>query len=404
MRHLRALEAALVIVRCGSMFDGEQFISNVELEIEGRVITGVTSALTSTRSGVESPGEVVVDFGAGAIVLPGFVDAHQHLTWDCSPDPVSWLTTATDGDLLATARRNAWTALASGVTTIRDLGDRGYVTLALRDETAQSPGAGPTVVPAGPPITSVGGHCWFLGGETAGLAALRRAVRERAAHGVSVVKVMATGGNVTPGSALFESQFSLGELRAVVDEAHALGLPVAAHGHGVDGIADAVAAGVDTVEHCTFMTADGIADRPDVLAAIAASGAHVCLTLGMVPGVGAPPPAIASRAAALVTHLRGLVAWGIPIALGTDAGIGPAKPHDSMSYAVQTAAEHTSWESALRSATVGSAEAVGLGSSVGRLRPGFDADLVILGADPRRDSNALRDVRAVFRHGTRVVG
>ncbi|RMB61769.1 metal-dependent hydrolase family protein [Tessaracoccus antarcticus] len=397
----------MVILRCGSMFDGEQFVGNVEIMIEDRVITGVTSGLISTRVGVEGSdveGDVVVDFGADAMVLPGFVDTHQHLTWDCSPDPVFWLTTASDEDLLRTARRNAWTALASGVTTVRDLGDRGYVTLALRDETALFPGAGPTVLPSGPPITSVGGHCWFLGGEAAGIPALRRAVRERAAHGVSVVKVMATGGNVTPGSAPFESQFSLEELRAVVDEAHALGLPVAAHGHGVDGIADAVAAGVDTVEHCTFMTAEGIADRPDVLAAIADSGAHVSLTLGMVPGLGTPPPAIASRMAALLTHLRGLVAAGIPIALGTDAGIGPARPHDSMSYAVQVAAEHTSLESALRAATSGSAQALRLGSSIGRLRPGYDADLVILGADPRREINALRDVRAVIRHGVRVVG
>ncbi len=397
----------MVIVRCGSMFDGEQFASNAEVALEGRMITSVTSGLTSIRQGSDGPGaegDVVVDFGADAMLLPGFVDAHQHLTWDCSLDPVSWLTTATDEDLLATARKNARSALDSGVTTIRDLGDRGYVTLALRDETARFPGAGPTVLPSGPPITSVGGHCWFLGGEADGILAVRRAVRERAAHGVSVVKIMATGGNVTPGSAPFESQFSLEELRAIVEEAHTLGLPVAAHGHGVDGIADAVAAGVDTVEHCTFMTADGVADRPDVLAAIAASGAHVTLTLGVVSALGTPRPAIASRMSALIAHLRGLVASRIPIALGTDAGIGPDRPHDSMPAAVGVAAEHSSWESALRAATVGSAGALGLGSSVGRLRPGFDADLVILGADPRRDVNALRDVRAVFRHGIRVVG
>ncbi len=128
-----------MIIRCGGMFDGEGFASNVEVTVEGGVITAVTSGPTSHVTGVEgseTSHDEVVDFGAEAMLLPGFVDAHQHLTWNCSPDPVSWLTTATDEDLLRTARTNARTALGSGVTTVRDLGDRGYVTLALRDETS----------------------------------------------------------------------------------------------------------------------------------------------------------------------------------------------------------------------------------------------------------------------------
>jgi imidazolonepropionase-like amidohydrolase len=398
------LEAAMVILRCGSMFDGEIFHSDAEVQVEGSVITRVADAATPDPGADRRAGAQIVDFGPDAVLLPGWVDSHQHLTWNCSTDPVTWLTTATDEELLETARTNARRALESGVTTVRDLGDRGYLTLALREETATSPAAGPTIVASGPPITSVGGHCWFLGGEADGIPALRRAVRERAERGVDVVKVMATGGNVTPGSAPFQSQFSLEELRAIVEEAHAAGLRVAAHGHGADGIADAVTAGVDTVEHCTFMTPEGIGERPDVLAAIAASSTTPSLTLGMVPGLGGPPPALAARMDALVVHLRTLLALGVQIALGTDAGIGPPKPHDSMSYAVVMAAEHSSLEFALRSATVGSAETVGRGSRVGRIRAGYDADMLVLPRDPRLDLTALREVRAVYRHGVRVVG
>ncbi|HET7724258.1 MAG TPA: amidohydrolase family protein [Propionibacteriaceae bacterium] len=395
----------MVILRCGNVFDGDTFHNDLAVTIDGPVITGVGAgeAPGGAAPGAPENGAQVVDFGPEALLLPGWVDSHQHLTWNCSMDPVSWLTTATDEALLETARTNGLRALAAGVTTVRDLGDRGYVTLALRDETASSAVAGPTVLVAGPPITSTGGHCWFLGGEADGVAALRQAVRERAERGVDVVKVMATGGNVTPGSAPFQSQFSLEELRALVDEAHAAGLPVAAHGHGVEGIADAVAAGVDTVEHCTFMTAEGVAQRPDVLAAMAASGTTPSLTLGMVPGSeGGPPPALLARMEALVVHLHTLFGLGIRIALGTDAGISPAKPHNSMPYTVAFAAEHSSVEVALRCATSGSAEAVGLGSRVGRIRAGYDADLLVLARDPRRDLAALHEVRAVYRKGVRI--
>jgi imidazolonepropionase-like amidohydrolase len=107
---------------------------------------------------------------------------------------------------------------------------------------------------------------------------------------------------------------------------------------------------------------------------------------------------------ALALHLRTLLGLGVRIALGSDAGIGPPKPHDSITYTVVLAAEHSSLELALRAATVGSAETVGRGSQVGRIRAGYDADLLVLPRDPRRDLTALHEVRAVYRHGVCVVG
>lgn len=140
-----------------------------------------------------------------------------------------------------------------GVTTARDLGDRGGLGVDVRDGLETGVIGGPRLLVAGAPLTPPGGHCWLLGGEVdPSPAPLRAAVRARAAQRVDVVKVMASGGQSTAGgAAMWEPQFDRDSLRVIVDEATRRGLPVAAHAHGADSIADAVAAGVTTVEHCS---------------------------------------------------------------------------------------------------------------------------------------------------------
>jgi imidazolonepropionase-like amidohydrolase len=165
----------------------------------------------------------------GLTLLPRLVDAHSHLCFDATSDPVGHLAETGDDELREQMAEAARRALGAGVTTVRDLGDRGYLTLDLRDRD-RSGGAGPlpAIVAAGPPITTPGGHCHFLGGATSGELGLRTAVRERAERGVDLIKVMASGGNMTPGSMPHEPQFGVRSLRAIVDEAHHHGLPVTA--------------------------------------------------------------------------------------------------------------------------------------------------------------------------------
>ena len=153
-----------------------------------------------------------------------------------------------DDALLAAATTGARRALVAGVTTMRDLGDRNYLTTRLRDSFAVHPNEGPELLVAGPPLTPTRGHCWFLGGEADGIDGLRAAVADRVARGVDVVKIMATGGLLTPGRGLHESQYNEAELFAATNAAHAAGVPVTAHAHGGAGIADALAAGVDGIE------------------------------------------------------------------------------------------------------------------------------------------------------------
>ena len=268
---------------------------------------------------------------AGATLLPGLVDTHVHLAFDASTDPVGGLARREDAEVVQAMARAGRTALHGGVTTVRDLGDRGYLSLELRGQ----PGL-PTIVAAGPPITTPGGHCHFLGGATAPtIEGVRAAVREHAARGVDVIKIMASGGNLTPGSRQDLAQFPADVLRAAVDEAHRLGLGVTAHAHAVTAIADAVAAGVDGLEHVTFWTEEGVDAPAQLIREIAGQQIVVGATVGLVPvpGLAGPPPAVVARMPGIIANMQRLYEAGASMVAGTDAGIAPVKPHDVVRYA-----------------------------------------------------------------------
>ncbi|GAA4608526.1 imidazolonepropionase-like amidohydrolase [Actinoplanes octamycinicus] len=391
----------MLAVRAGRLFDGvsEQPVEKPAVLIEnGRIV--------AVQSGGELPAGVpVTDLGA-VTLLPGLVDTHVHFVFDATADPVSGLATAGDEQVLSTMRANARLALASGVTTARDLGDRGYLSLRLRAELAADPAAGPMLLVAGPPITTGRGHCWFLGGGVEpGPDAVRAAVREHAEHGVDVIKVMGTGGELTEGSASHVSQFGAAEMRAAADEAHRCHLPVTVHAHGGAGIADAVAAGVDMIEHGTFMTAEGAEADPAVVRAIAAAGIPIGATVALkpVPGVSRPPR-IEKMLPLLITVFLELRAAGVPLVCSSDAGIGPLKPADVLGYgpAMMVGLLGIPPVEALRSVTSVAARACGLGDRKGRVAAGYDADLLAVAGDPLTDPGALTAVAAVYRAGIRV--
>jgi imidazolonepropionase-like amidohydrolase len=326
--------------------------------------------------------------------------------FDASRDPVGHLGTADDDQVLAMMRANARLALSAGITTVRDLGDRDYLSLTFRDEAAADPTAGPQILAAGPPVTTSRGHCWFLGGATAeGTDAVRAAVREHAERGVDVIKLMATGGELTPGSASHAPQFTAAELRAAVEEAHQHDLPTTAHAHGVTGIAHAVTAGVDMIEHGSFMTPDGVHADPAVIRAIADAGIPLGATMARkaAPGI-TPPPNIATMLPLIFAAMREVRAAGIPLVCSSDAGIGPLKPFDALPHgpAMMTDLIGVTPVESLRAVTSLAAQACRLGHRKGRIAPGFDADLLAVTGDPLTDPSALSKVNAVFRAGVRV--
>jgi len=392
----------LTILRPAALFDGSSpaLLARPSVVVADGVIAAVHGPAGPVPAGAD-----VVDL-PGLTLLPGLVDTHLHLCFDASKDPVGHLADTSDGLLREQMAGAARRALRAGVTTVRDLGDRGYLALDLRDHgLAGEADPLPAIVAAGPPITTPGGHCHFLGGTASGERALRAAVRERAERGVDVIKVMASGGNMTPGSLAHEPQFDAESLRAIVDEAHRHGLPVTAHAHSARSIADAVAAGVDGIEHATFMTADGV-DAPEaVIRDIVSRQIAVGCTVGIDPAQAGPPmPQIARRLASMGAARRRLYESGAVLVAGSDAGVSPAKPHDVLRFApADLASAGLGPAEILCAMTSRAAQACGLGHRKGRIASGFDADILAIDGNPLDDLAAIRKLRAVYVGGRPVV-
>ncbi|GLZ55311.1 amidohydrolase family protein [Actinomycetospora sp. NBRC 106378] len=331
-----------------------------------------------------------------ATVLPGLIDAHVHLAFDVTRDPVPALRDADHAALHATIQANAATVLAAGITTVRDLGDRDGLVAAFRDDVAAGVAPGPRVLTAGAPLTPPGGHCWFLGGEVT-RDGVRAAVASRAAAGLDVVKVMASGGMMTPaGPGIADTQFDLPTLRLVVEAAREVGLPVAVHAHGTASVAMAARAGADTIEHAGWYAPGGGRDLDDAVAELVAVSGAVTVPTRFRGWPEWPEP---EREAALARQ-RWADGHGIPVLVGNDAGAGQGRFDDL--YDALTWYVEVGWTPAqvLAATTCRSADALGLGDVTGRLRPGLAADLIVVDGDPLADIGAVRRLRLVCRPGS----
>ncbi|WP_206787977.1 amidohydrolase family protein [Amycolatopsis sp. MtRt-6] len=342
-----------------------------------------------------APGATRHDFPTGT-ALAGLFNVHVHLAFDASREMLAHFSEG--GDPLDGARSRLTAMLRSGVTTVRDLGDRGHLGAAVRRSFEGS--AAPRLLVSGPPITVPGGHCHFFGGETASDGEIRALIDSNAAAGADVIKVMASGGQITEGGAdMWESQFDARQLSLIVAHAASHGLPVAAHAHGADAIEAAVEAGVSTVEHCSFLTGPRSFDRrTHVAERMAADGISACSTSSrnwrtIVEKLGD------DVAQAMYGRLPWLEEHGVRLLAGTDAGL-PGSVFDDPVGAL----ELYEWlgfprRRILEIATEDSAAGLGLGAVTGRLEAGLAADVLVVEGDPLASLAALRNPLLVLAQG-----
>jgi imidazolonepropionase-like amidohydrolase len=395
------------VIVADRLIDGraDRPVSRPAVVVEGALISRVTVADDPTLPADAK--RVELD---GHTLLPGLMDGHVHLTFDAGPDPVAALKLEDDDHALLRMAGHAASMLQAGITTARDLGDRRFNSIPLRTAIAEGSLPGPRLLIAGPPITTTGGHCWYLGGEVDGEVEIRRAVRERSRRGVDWIKVMAAGGHMTPGSNPFRAQFTVDELKAIVDEAHRLEKKVTAHCHSLEGIRAAVTAHVDMLEHCSFQTPDGSNAEPALLQEIVDKGIWISPTVG-----GAGParrlamenmdPARAQMFSAMMDRrwiwMRDALDIGAKFVASTDNGI-PNAPHDGLGHSLAAWVDDGGVPamSVIKFATSQAAEALGVAGITGAIEPGLHADLIAVPGDPTERAAALAEVAFVMKDGT----
>jgi imidazolonepropionase-like amidohydrolase len=378
----------------------------------GRLIDGTGTAVQRDRAlyveedriigigpGTEIPTDADVLDLLDCSVLPGLIDAHVHLVFSCSAYALGDLLAEDDQQLLLRGVSAARQALRAGITTVRDLGGRGGVTFRLRDAIAKELIAGPRILAAGSPITITGGHCHFLGLEADGEAAVRAAARRELKAGANCLKIMATGGRMTPGTNTTVAQYSTAELEAAVEEAQRARVPIAAHALGTAGIRNATAAGVTTIEHCNWLGPDGgVQFDESVAQQMADRGTAVAATL--VPLRRAAPPLRDE----IMTCMRRMFELGVPFVAATDAGVS-LTPFDSLPGELEILVNEIGLTplQAIQSATGGAARILGLQATLGSLEKGRCADLIAVDGDPSVHIEAIRSLKAVLKGGRTVV-
>lgn len=367
--------------------------------LEGRRI----AAVVPDRQAGEG---TVVDLG-GLTLLPGLFNCHTHLCLSGAADPARVLAQEPYPMTVIQATLRARQSVEAGITTIRDLGGREYAEMAVRDAVRTGLVPGPRILSAGRGVCMTGGHGWqMLARQADGADEVRKAVREQLRAGADVIKLLATGGVMTPGVDPSSAQLTVEELRAGVEEAHKARRKAAAHAQAEDGIAFCLEAGIDTIEHGIFLT-EALAAR------MAAQGTALVATLiaphAIVEGgtaAGIPEFAVKKSAIMRDRHLESFrlaMRAGVRIAVGTDAGT-PLNPHGSIvpELMLMASAGMAPLE-VIRAATSAAAAVTGLESETGRVAPGLAADLLAVEGNPADSLKALDAVRLVIADGRIVV-
>jgi imidazolonepropionase-like amidohydrolase len=385
-----------------TLFDGRTVKTKQGVHVSGGTIEWVGPHARAPRLALAAA-EIV---GANRMLAPGLIDCHVHLVFDGGPDFEQEAKELTPALAAIKAANNARRHLDAGVTTVRDLGGLGSVSCEVGTAIERGLIPGPRVLAAGMALTVTGGHGHNIGiaREVDGPDDVRRAVREEIRGGARAIKVIATGGVLTPGIGATFTAYSQEEIEAAVDEAHKWGRSVAAHAIGAGGILNAVRAGVDSVEHCNDVSAEVAREMKE-------RGTFRSPTLCALRGITEHPdevPEYAVRKAVDTMEMsragmRRALREGIRHVCGTDAGT-PFNPHGSAPREIVSMVQ---WGMtplrALQAATANGAELLGL-TMAGRVQEGAEADLVLYEGNPIEEIERVLSPTLVMRAGDVVAG
>ena len=392
------------LVRAGHLLDVKtgKLSSDQTIVVEGDTI----QAILPSSQVVSQPADTVIDLG-GLTVLPGLIDAHTHLTFDTNFDPYHELI-MTDAKEAINGVANARTTLMAGFTTVRNVGAGGYTDVDLRDAINAGQVPGPHLLVSGPALSITGGHCdenllpfsYHLsgGGVADGIAAVQHQVRQNIKYGADLIKICATGGVLSKGDDPQASQYTLEEMRAIVADAHRLGRKVAAHAHGAQGILWASEAGVDSIEHGSYI-------NDEAIAAMKKNGTYLVPTLYLEDWMlekGNLPPFYHQKMQDIIGVAKGNIKRamqaGVKIALGTDAAVYPhgLNAHELDVYVNQLGMAPLA---ALETATINAADLLGLTAKTGTIEPGKWADIIAVEKNPLDDVRVLQNVKFVMKAG-----
>jgi len=392
-----------VVIRAGRVLDVKtgKTLTNQTIVIQG-------DRIASIGADAQVPAGATVINLPNATVLPGLIDAHTHITFNPNFG-YSWLAISVPREALIGAK-NARLTLEAGFTTVRNVGAKGYADVALRDAINAGDVPGPRMLVSGPALSITGGHCdnnllpfdyhATSDGVADGVEAVQHRTREIIKYGADLIKVCATGGVLSKGDNPQHSQYTLEEMKAIVADAHRLGRKVAAHAHGAQGILWASEAGVDSIEHGSYIDDAAIAEMKK-------NGTYLVPTLYLMDWffenaerIGTPPDLIAKGKEVMPAARKNVArafAAGVKVGFGTDAAVYPhgLNAHE---FAVMVKLGLTPLQ-AIQAATINDADLLGWSDKVGTIEPGKFADIVAVDGDPLQDVTTLERVKFVMKGG-----
>ncbi|HEY6989378.1 MAG TPA: amidohydrolase family protein [Bryobacteraceae bacterium] len=400
-------QSSAYVLKAARLFDGR----SDRLIEPGLVI--VLGNRIEALGGAAPANATVIDLG-DATLLPGFIDAHTHLTSDFDPDYngarlKGFSRTVAESAIRASV--NARKALLAGFTTVRDVGSQDFLDVGLRNAINSGVTPGPRMLVAVHALGATGGHCDDSAGLRFGLLhhetgpedgvinspdQARYAVRFNIKYGADVIKTCATGGVLSPTDDVDVPQLTQAELNAIVSEAHELRRKTAAHAHGAEGAKRAIRAGIDSIEHGTFLD-------DEAMRMMREHGTYLVPTLATRSGLAESkfPPRVKQKADLAVKAQDGMVRralqMGVKIALGTDAAVYP-HGNNALEFVLMAADGMTTAQS-LRAGTSSAAELLGLADKIGTLEPGKLADIVAVPGNPLQDIRATQSVLFVLKEG-----